>query len=522
MATRRLNNRYEILETLGRGGFGETFLACDHHLPSARQCVIKHLKPVIEASKTPQWLEDRFAREAAILEELGEAHEQIPNLYAYFNEGKDFYLVQEWIPGSTLQDLQEKRGNLSESEVLKILLEILPILEFIHHRRIIHRDIKPDNIILRQGDQCPVLIDFGIIKETIGTLVNPDGRSAYSVALGTPGYMASEQAAGRPVYSSDLYSLGLTAIFLLTGKSPQYLSSDPRSGELLWQKSAPPVSPEFASILNQSVRYHPRDRFASAKAMRQALQSLSGGSYPSTSKQQSAPRSTVPTQVVSPKGDTNYSEPEATTVYTTEYVEEETDGSPWVTWFMLPLIFLTVIVGGIMAGFWVANQRRTVPPEIDPQPTPTLPPIQQPTPEIFEPPIPTPTPTRTPVPTQTSTPEATPEPSPEETSPEPTPSPGSIPSPATQPTPNNAPSPKPKLSPTPSKTPTQKPSSRLKSTPSPNPTATPVPPKPTSPPITPTPAPVPIEPIQVIPPKEANPPGGATVTPPAPPASEKE
>jgi serine/threonine-protein kinase len=271
MKTALLNNRYRILETLGRGGFGETFLAEDIHLPSGRKCVIKQLKPIVEQPRIPLWMQERFQREAAILEELGEGHPQIPRLYAYFSEAEKFYLVQEWIEGVTLAQKWERDGNLDPRQVKQILVQILPVLGYVHNRRIVHRDIKPENIILR--DRLPVLIDFGAVKEAMATVVNSSSSSAFSAAIGTPGYMPSEQAAGRPIYSSDLYSLGLTAIFLLTGKSPQDLETDPRTGEIIWQQHASNLDSGLISVLNRAIRFHPRDRFASAKEMLAALHS---------------------------------------------------------------------------------------------------------------------------------------------------------------------------------------------------------------------------------------------------------
>lgn len=273
MRTALLNNRYRILETLGRGGFGETFLAEDTHLPSAKKCVIKQLKPIVEQPRIPLWMKERFQREAAILEELGEGHPQIPRLYAYFSEAEKFYLVQEWIEGLTLAQKWEQDGNLDPEKVKQILVQILPVLGYVHNRRIVHRDIKPENIILRDRDRLPILIDFGAVKEAMATVVNSGSSSAFSAAIGTPGYMPSEQAAGRPVYSSDLYSLGLTTIFLLTGKSPQDLETNPRTGEIIWQKYATNLDSGFISVLDRAIRFHPRDRFASAKEMLAALQS---------------------------------------------------------------------------------------------------------------------------------------------------------------------------------------------------------------------------------------------------------
>jgi serine/threonine-protein kinase len=270
--TALLNNRYQFISTLGRGGFGETFLATDTHLPSGKKCVIKQLKPIIQEPQIPQWMQDRFQQEARILERLGDQHSQIPRLYAYFAEGGNFYLVQEWIDGITLTDKVANEGTLSEKEVQKILVNILPVLDYVHRQRIVHRDLKPDNIILRHGDNMPVLIDFGAMKEAMTTVYNNHSSSAYSMAIGTPGYMSPEQAAGRPIYSSDLYSLALTAVYLLTAKSPQYLKTDSRTGELLWREAAPNLHSTLATVLDRTIRFHPGDRFSSAKEMLAALQ----------------------------------------------------------------------------------------------------------------------------------------------------------------------------------------------------------------------------------------------------------
>lgn len=287
-----LNNRYEILEQLGRGGFGETFLAIDTRMPSRRKCVIKQLKPddTTNTAPTSDWFKERFQREAATLEELGQNNRQIPQLYDYFSEGENFFLVQEWIEGITLSQKHQQEGNLSEAQVEKILRELLPVLDYIHGQGIIHRDIKPDNIILRVSDGKPVLIDFGIVKD-----VNNINSGNQTVPLGTPGYMASEQAAGHPVPSSDLYSLGLTAIFLLTGKTPQALTSDPNTGEILWRRDTPSLHSNLAAVIDRAVRFHPRDRFTSAQEM---LTGLPVSSQPTVSVNQSttttSPRRPLP------------------------------------------------------------------------------------------------------------------------------------------------------------------------------------------------------------------------------------
>ena len=269
MTTVVLNNRYRVIRELGKGGFGETFLAVDAHLPSEQTCVIKQLYPIVSKPKQYQWVRERFQREAAILEALSQGNSQIPRLYAYFAEAETFYLVQEYIEGVTLTEKVEQTGVLSEREVTKIVISLLQVLDYVHSQRIIHRDVKPDNVILRAGDGLPVLIDFGVVKEALETVMDSD--RTHSIAIGTPGYMPSEQAAGRPVYSSDLYSLGLTAIFLLSGKPPQMIESDPNTGELLWRKILPHLHGQLAGVIDRAIRFHPRDRFANAKEMLSAL-----------------------------------------------------------------------------------------------------------------------------------------------------------------------------------------------------------------------------------------------------------
>ncbi|MGF1494147.1 MAG: protein kinase [Microcoleaceae cyanobacterium] len=271
-----LKNRYRIIQSIGSGGFSETFLAEDTQMPSRRRCVIKQLRPADEqrnhAPEIYPLIRERFDREATILEELGEISGQIPRLYAYFEEEGQFYLVQEWIEGKTLMAHVQYHGLFRETAVREILIKTLPVLDLIHRRGLIHRDIKPDNIILNHPQDKPVLIDFGAVKETMGTTIDSKGQITKSIAIGTPGFMAAEQAAGHPVYSSDLYSLGLTAIYLLTGKAIPELQFTPEQSELSWRQYAPQVSPRLAHVLSKAVQFHPRDRFFSAEEMLQELQ----------------------------------------------------------------------------------------------------------------------------------------------------------------------------------------------------------------------------------------------------------
>ncbi|HIK27916.1 MAG: serine/threonine protein kinase [Oscillatoriaceae bacterium SKW80] len=273
MAPTLLNNRYHIIRKLGGGGFGETYLGEDTHMPSSRPCVIKQLKPVNNDPQRYQLILERFQREAAVLEDLGEGNSQIPKLYAYFSEGGQFYLIQEWIEGETLLQKVKTQGILSEPQVRDILTSLLSVLDYIHNKGIIHRDIKPDNIILRNRDGMPVLIDFGAVKETMGTKLNTQGNPTNSIVIGTPGFMPPEQAVGKPVYASDLYSLGMTAIYLLTGKLPQELEVNPRSGEIIWHQHAYNITPQLIAVLDRAIQYHLSHRYQTSREMLAALQS---------------------------------------------------------------------------------------------------------------------------------------------------------------------------------------------------------------------------------------------------------
>ena len=268
---RLLNNRYRVIEKLGEGGFGLTLLVEDIQMPSHRHCVIKQLKPHTQNPQIDQSVRERFGQEAAVLEKLGEGHSQIPKLYGHFEEDGLFFLAQEWIDGETLSDRVKSVGKMSEKEVKKVLSSLLPVLEYIHSKQIIHRDIKPQNVLVRKCDDEPVLIDFGVVKEAISQAVNT-WDSDLTASMGTPQFMSPEQAAGRPEYSSDLYSLGLTAIYLLTGKWPRELETDSQTKEIVWRNHDVKVSVRFAAILDKAIRFHPLSRFVTAQEMLAALE----------------------------------------------------------------------------------------------------------------------------------------------------------------------------------------------------------------------------------------------------------
>jgi serine/threonine-protein kinase len=269
-----LQGRYEIIKQLSNaGGFGETLLAIDRHWPSQRQCVIKRFRPKQRLDvETYRIVRERFEREAAVLETLAKTCQQVPKLYAYFNDGQDYYIVQEFIEGRTLSQIVRGEGPLLETAVKQLLFSLLKTLCEIHTQGIIHRDIKPDNIILRKESNLPVLIDFGAVKEVVTTVVDKFGTPQHSsLVIGTSGYAPTEQAAGRPVFASDLYSLALTMIYALTGLTPLQHQTDPASGALQWRKHADGISAELVCCLDKAIELNYRDRYHSAQAMLEAL-----------------------------------------------------------------------------------------------------------------------------------------------------------------------------------------------------------------------------------------------------------
>ncbi|MBW4642995.1 MAG: protein kinase [Goleter apudmare HA4340-LM2] len=272
-----LDGRYEIITQLAQGGFGATFLAHDHRRPGKPLCVVKQLKPLATDPYTTQAAKRLFIQEAEILERLGK-HHQIPQLLAYFEkdigEEREFYLVQEYIEGHDLHQELPPHQQLHETDVIKVLTEILEVLAFVHQEGVIHRDIKPANIRRRKSDGKIVLIDFGAVKEVKGLEVNQQGESR-TVTIGTPGYMPSEQAKGQPKFSSDVYAVGVIGIQALTGLLPQNLVTDANTEEIIWRdRTQIAVSPKLAAILEKMVRYYFPMRYEMASAALIDLQKL--------------------------------------------------------------------------------------------------------------------------------------------------------------------------------------------------------------------------------------------------------
>lgn len=253
-------DRYEILRIIGRGGFGITFLARDAVLPGNPLCVIKQLCPKVTSTKSWQSACQRFEQEAKTLAKLG-SHSQIPMLLDYFEGDGELYLVQEYVRGYTLSQEVKQTGIKSEVAVKQFLREILPILQYLHQNQVIHRDIKPQNLLRCQDDQRLVLIDFGAVKQRLADIgANSLNESANTNFVGTMGFAPPEQFSLRPVYASDIYAVGVTCIYLLTGKAPLEFEYDSHTGEICWRKEVK-VSDDFAQILDKMLRISLNERF---------------------------------------------------------------------------------------------------------------------------------------------------------------------------------------------------------------------------------------------------------------------
>ncbi|WP_310426745.1 serine/threonine-protein kinase [Chamaesiphon sp. VAR_48_metabat_135_sub] len=266
-------NRYLIRSRLGRGGFGITFLADNIYLPGQPLCVIKKLAPQFT---DPNLIADtyrQFELEALSLSRLG-SHAQIPTLLDYFKIGTDLYLVEEYIPGLVLTQIVSQQRKFTESEVEEFLIQMLKLLEYIHSHHLIHRDIKPQNIILCQTDLRFVLVDFGAVKDIYPPTTVQQQAISSSQSIGTPGFAPPEQLANRAVYASDIYALAITCVYLLTGKEPSQFPTDPHTCELIWADTLE-ISIDLREIISKMMQISLPDRYQSATQVLTALENRS-------------------------------------------------------------------------------------------------------------------------------------------------------------------------------------------------------------------------------------------------------
>lgn len=258
-----LGGRYKLIEQLSAGGFGQTFIAEDLHLPGNPRCVLKRLQPQVTDELSLRVAKRLFDTEAQVLYQLGH-HDQIPRLLAHFEHEQEFYLAQELVVGEPLTKELIAGQRWAEDQVVTLLQDLLGILTFVHQQDVIHRDVKPANLMRRQHDRRIVLIDFGAVKQVSTQVTHSNLASAQTISIGTPGYVPNEQLAGTPRFSSDVYAVGMLGIQALTGMSPKSLSEDPHTGEIQWREFAVQVSAELAAVLDKMIRYDFRVRYARA------------------------------------------------------------------------------------------------------------------------------------------------------------------------------------------------------------------------------------------------------------------
>ncbi|MEQ8996888.1 MAG: VIT domain-containing protein [Coleofasciculus sp. B1-GNL1-01] len=267
-----LSGRYRAIHPLGQGGFGRTFRGVDESNPNHPDCAIKQFFPKHSSTTHQEKAAELFEQEAQRLKTLGH-HSQIPQLLDYFSQDKRQYLVQEFIHGQNLAAELASEGPFSELKIRLLLRDLLPVLQFIHSHQVIHRDIKPENIIRRPGYGNLVLVDFGAAKFATETILERTGT-----VIGSAAYTAPEQVRGKAVFASDLYSLGVTCIHLLT-QIPPFDLFDSHEDAWVWQdylNANRSISKPLAKILNTLLQSATKRRYQSAEAVLKDLTSQRG------------------------------------------------------------------------------------------------------------------------------------------------------------------------------------------------------------------------------------------------------
>ena len=276
MLTKLQGERYQVVQVFSQGIFCQTYLVEDTHFAERPNCVVKHFLPSNQCPIPVEIRRRLFNREVEALKKLNN-YDLVPHLLSHFEDNLEFYLVQEFIEGHPLNVELSAGDRWSESKVFQLLQEILDILDFVHNYGLIHRDVKPSNIIRRKQDNRLVLIDFGAVKPIWNELLKSQGKNSNfipveytTIAIGTPGYMPHEQQRGKPRPNSDIYALGMIGIQALTGVHPTQLPEDPNTGEIIWEHLTQ-IHTGLASVLKKMVHYHFKDRYNSAKEVLEAL-----------------------------------------------------------------------------------------------------------------------------------------------------------------------------------------------------------------------------------------------------------
>ena len=371
-----LKGRYAVRSTIGQGGMGRTYLAQDLERFN-ETCVLKEFIPPQDSQEVSEKAKELFRREASVLYQI--RHPQVPEFRATFESEGRLLLVQDYVEGKNYRNLLLDRlkvgQTFSENEIFALMQQLLPVLSYLHGHNIIHRDISPENLMLRSQDNLPVLIDFGVVQETTAKLNSQMGIPASTVA-GKAGYAPPEQLqSGNAYANSDLYALAVTSIVLLTGREPSELF-DSINLAWNWQQFAN-VNPAFARVINQMLSYKPTNRYRSADEVSQAMQvaqaSFSGAKTYAVGRQvPSNIAANIPQRTVvaggSNRNPINYG--------TQNPSNRSTSGGGGVNWFLGILIILVAGVGSwaITSFFFSRNRATTNPTETaiaSPTATPT-------------------------------------------------------------------------------------------------------------------------------------------------------
>ena len=292
-----LQQRYRILNILEEGELGRIYLAIDRGRNDA-YCALEELVPSSQLPSTVTKAKEFFKQEVTLLYQL--QHPQIPRFWTTFEEQNRLFLVRDYTAGKTYGHLLEEQRDLgrafSEAEVTEFLLQVLPVIGYIHSKGIVHRDLSPEHLVRRDEDGLPMLIEFGIVREFADKL---QATPHQQIPVGQSSYAPIEQRqAGQVAPNSDLYALAVTAIVLLTGKEPSALFE----GDLMnwgWRRWTQ-IDDGFANILSRMLSPNPAERYQSATAVEHDLRSLTSPVHPPESELPHRP-STMPTAVVGGK-----------------------------------------------------------------------------------------------------------------------------------------------------------------------------------------------------------------------------
>lgn len=281
--------KYQIQAEIGKGGMGRVYLGYDPMLD--RRVAIKVLAPhlVWETSFVERFL--REARSAARLK-----HANIVTIYDVGQTGDWYYIVMEYLEGYTLAQLIYRRGPLSSKQALPILRQVAAALDYAHGQGLVHRDVKPSNIVVNQAGQA-TLTDFGVARAAQESPLTMTGA-----LVGTPQYMSPEQAQGEKLdHRTDIYSLGVVAYELLTGRAP-FGATTPHAvlHQLIYDPPPPirsrrPDLPETVDgVMARVLAKEPGERYDAARSFVDALeQALAGKRLPGGARSQAAMTPTV-------------------------------------------------------------------------------------------------------------------------------------------------------------------------------------------------------------------------------------